>query len=265
LKRQDRESLTSQSTIESAIFLICSICADLAAGTLAPLRHTRVKCTKFLNIFPAESLMKILAVSDNVLTQMEDSSYLRRTYSDVEMLVSCGDLPAPYLEFITSTLNTPLLFVRGNHDTNYAPEHPGGEDLHQRLVQLGGLTFAGLEGSPRYNREPVQYSESQMFFMVLSMAPRMLLRRWRKGHGVDVMVTHAPPRGIHDLSDRAHRGFTSMRMLIQLYRPRYLLHGHVDTWDRRRPTTTNFAGTEVININPLKVLTLERRSPSNGP
>jgi Icc-related predicted phosphoesterase len=209
--------------------------------------------------------MKILAVSDNVLTQMEDAAYLRRTYSDVQMLISCGDMPAPYLEFITSTLNVPLFFVRGNHDTNYQPEHPGGDNLHQRLVKFGGLSFAGLEGSPRYNREPVQYTESQMFVMVLSMAPRLLLRRWRKGYSVDVMVTHAPPRGIHDMTDRPHRGFTSMRTLIQLYRPRYFLHGHVDTWDRRRPTTTNFAGTEVININPLKVLTLERRSPTHGP
>ena len=42
--------------------------------------------------------------------------------------------------------------------------------------------------------------------------------------------------------------------MLQLYRPRYLLHGHVDTWDNRRPTVTQVGGTEVININPVKAL-----------
>jgi Icc-related predicted phosphoesterase len=103
-----------------------------------------------------------------------------------------------------------------------------------------------------------------MFRMVLGLAPFLLPRRLRYGYGVDVMVTHAPPRDIHDMPDRAHRGFASLRTMLRLYRPRYMLHGHVDTWDRRRPTRTQFAGTDIININPSKVLSidkLERRSP----
>jgi Icc-related predicted phosphoesterase len=107
----------------------------------------------------------------------------------------------------------------------------------------------------------VQYTEREMLVMTLSLAPAMLLRRLRYGHGVDVVVSHSPPRGIHDLADRPHQGFRSLRLLIQWGRPRYFLHGHVDTWDRRRPTVTHFAGTQVINVNPLKVLTLERRAP----
>jgi Icc-related predicted phosphoesterase len=99
-----------------------------------------------------------------------------------------------------------------------------------------------------------------MFRMMLGLAPRLLLHRWRHGYGLDVMVTHAPPRGIHDRSDRPHRGFRSFRLLITWYRPRYLLHGHVDTWDNRQPTVTDIANTEVININPVKTLTLERKT-----
>jgi uncharacterized protein len=208
--------------------------------------------------------MKVLAISDNVLPQLENTENLLRTYGDVDAIISCGDLPAPYLELIGSTLNVPLLFVKGNHDTSYTPDHPGGDNLHRRVIRFRGLTFAGLEGSPRYNTEPVQYSELEMAWMVFRLAPGMLWRRLRHGYGVDVMVTHSPPRDIHDLPDRTHRGFKSLRWLIQLYRPRYFLHGHVDTWDRRRPTTTRFDSTEIININPSKLLTLERRSP-NGP
>jgi Icc-related predicted phosphoesterase len=208
--------------------------------------------------------MKVLAISDKVLSQMEKPDFVQKQYADTELIISCGDLPAPYVDLIASLLNCPLFFVRGNHDLNYGPGRPGGDDLHRKILDFRGMSFAGLEGCPRYNRDPVQYTESEMLVMTLGLAPAMLLRRLRHGHGVDVMVTHSPPRGIHDLTDRPHQGFRSLRRLIQWYRPRYLLHGHVDTWDRRRPTVTQFAGTEVINVNPLKVLTLERRAP-HGP
>lgn len=203
--------------------------------------------------------MKVLAVSDNVLPPLESQSNLRRQYSDVELIISCGDLPAPYLDLISSTLNVPLFFVRGNHDAQYEPGRPGGDDLHSRMIGFNGLSFAGLEGSLDYNGEPVQYTEFAMYTMVLKFAAIPLLRRLRFGYGVDVMVVHAPPRGIHDLQDRAHRGFRSFRLMLALYRPRYLLHGHVDTWDNRRTTVTQYGATEIININPVKVLTLERR------
>jgi uncharacterized protein len=203
--------------------------------------------------------MRILAISDNVLPQLESTENLRHNYSDVEVVISCGDMPPQYLDVITSTLNVPLLFVRGNHDTNYEPGFPGGEDLHGKIINYHGMTFAGLEGSPRYNREPVQYTETQMWMMILRMAPRLLWRRMRYGCAVDVMVTHASPRDIHDMQDKPHRGFKSFRFLISFFRPRYFIHGHVDTWDNRRPTVTRFAETEVININPVKALTLERR------
>ena len=207
--------------------------------------------------------MKILAVSDNVLPQMESASYLKREYADVSLIISCGDLPAAYLEMISSTLNMPLFFVRGNHDTQYTADQPGGDNLHGRFIKFGGLTFAGLEGSPRYNNEPIQYSNTQMFWMMLGLARILLPRRLRFGYGVDVMVTHAPPRGIHDMPDRAHQGFPSLRTMLRLYRPRYMIHGHVDTWDRRRTMQTRFAQTDIININPSKLLNLnpsERRS-----
>jgi len=209
--------------------------------------------------------MKVLAISDNLLPQLQDTKFLRREYSDVEAIISCGDMPAAYLEFIVTTLNVPLLYVRGNHDLEYKADYPGGDNLHGKVMRYKGLTFAGLEGSPRYNNEPIQYSESQMRWMVLGLAPALLWYWLRFRHGIDVMITHASPRDIHDLPDRTHRGFRSLRLLMNLYKPRYLLHGHVDTWDRRRPTVTQYAGTEVINVNPMKVLTLERKGSSTTP
>jgi Icc-related predicted phosphoesterase len=204
--------------------------------------------------------MKILAVSDNVLGQMENAINLHRVYGECELVISCGDMPAHYLEYITTVLSLPLFFVQGNHDTNYAEGRPGGDDLHRQLRIFRGISFAGLEGCIRYNYEPLQYSEAEMFRMVLGLAPAILYYKMRQNRRLDVMVTHSPPRHVHDQEDRTHRGFRSFNWLINVYQPRYLIHGHVDVLDRRKQTVTQVHKTTVININPVKVLTIERSS-----
>ena len=202
-------------------------------------------------------MLKILAVSDVELPQMLSVEYLDRSYADTDVLISCGDMPAAYLDFIGSALSLPLFYVRGNHDTNYIPPDPGGIDLNRRVQKYQGYTLAGLEGSIRYNDGAIQYTEAEMLANVLRLIPRLMLRRWRLGYGVDVMVAHSPPKGIHDLpTDFAHRGFRSFLYLMRWAQPRYLIHGHVDTWDRRRPRETVFGNTTVLNINPCMVVDL---------
>lgn len=201
--------------------------------------------------------MKLLCVSDTIQAQLENAANLRRRYADIDVVVSCGDLPAAYLEYITSVLNVPLVYVRGNHDEMYVEDPPGGIDLHQQVVNIGGLTFAGLEGSIRYNEGKIQYSEFDMAQMVMGYAPRMLFNRMRKGVGVDILVTHSPAKDIHDAQDRPHRGLRSLRWFMRWYRPRYMLHGHVHTYDRRETTQTQFYATQIYNINPYTVIEID--------
>jgi uncharacterized protein len=201
--------------------------------------------------------MKILCISDTVVPQMENAANLRRRYEDVELVISCGDMPPVYLDFITSVLNVPLFYVRGNHDERYLEETPGGEDLHGRVINYRGLTFAGLEGSIRYNEGPIQYADSDMLRVVLGMGPQLKLRQLRFGHGVDVLVTHAPAKGIHDRSDLPHRGFGAFLRFMDWYRPRYMIHGHVHTYDRRDTIRSEYNDTVIMNINPVTLLEVE--------
>jgi Icc-related predicted phosphoesterase len=201
--------------------------------------------------------VKILAVSDVELPQMQNVNYLKRTFSDVDMLISCGDMPACYLDFIGSVLARPMYYVRGNHDTRYKPPEPGGINLHMTVKHYKGFSFAGLEGSICYNRGAIQYTEGEMLINVLLLMPRLIPRLTRNGYGVNVLVAHSPPRGIHDIPDDfAHRGFRAFRYLMRWARPQYLIHGHVDTWDRRKPRKTVFQKTTVLNINPYMVFDL---------
>jgi len=58
--------------------------------------------------------MRILTISDVV----EDRLYsigLKDRFGGVDLVLSCGDLPAYYLEFIVSMLDVPLYYVLGNH------------------------------------------------------------------------------------------------------------------------------------------------------
>ena len=93
--------------------------------------------------------------------------------------------------------------------------------------------------------------------MVLGAGLRLRYRRMKYGAGVDVLVTHSPARGIHDAEDIPHRGFSSLLKFMDWYHPRYMLHGHVHTYDRRTVTQTLYGSTQVYNINPSMLLTIE--------
>lgn len=59
--------------------------------------------------------MRVLAVSDRVLDKLY-SGQVRHLFPDIDLIVGCGDLPFYYLDFLTSALDAPLVYVRGNHD-----------------------------------------------------------------------------------------------------------------------------------------------------
>ena len=166
--------------------------------------------------------MKILVVADeeeNVLYE----NYQPRMLEGVRMIVSCGDLPSAYLDFLTSASNKPLYYVPGNHDQGYVSKPPAGcISLDEQVVSFHGLRIGGLGGSYRYKPGSFMYTEDEM-------AKRMkkLEKQVRKAGGIDVLVTHAPAAGYGDLEDLAHRGFDCFNDFMEEYHPRYLLHGHV--------------------------------------
>lgn len=203
--------------------------------------------------------MRVLAVSDQVVDLLNGAA-LKHVARGVELVLSCGDLPSDYLEYIVSMLNVPLYYVMGNHagsggEKNF-PE--GCENIDQRIVQFGGLLIAGLEGSMRYNDRPkFQYTESEMWARVAGLAPAMLKNRVQYGHFLDVLITHAPPHKIHDAPDLPHHGFKSFAWLIEHYRPRYLIHGHVHVYDARAETVTQHGPTTVVNAYGYRIIEIE--------
>ena len=200
--------------------------------------------------------MKILALSDQVVEHVY-SPAVRARYPQVDLILGCGDLPAYYLEYVECQFNVPLLDVAGNHDPdNY--QVPGGQDIDGRIARVQNLTVTGLGGSRRYKADGRhQYSETEMHVRLIPLMPRLFWRRLRHGFGTDILVTHAPPKGIHDAPDLAHTGFDAFQRLIRAVRPRLVLHGHVHLWSGTETRETRFDGTRILNVYPVQLIELE--------
>jgi Icc-related predicted phosphoesterase len=113
----------------------------------------------------------------------------------------------------------------------------------------------GIEGSMRYRPEgECMYTDYEIALKLARMTPGLVFNRLRHGRYLDVLVTHSPPYGIHDDTDLAHTGFRPLLPFMRLFRPRYLLHGHVHRYDPRTATESRYEDTFVINVYPHKLL-----------
>ena len=201
--------------------------------------------------------MEILIVSDQESRGLWDY-YTPGKLSKYDLILSCGDLKAEYLSFLVTMARCPVLYVPGNHDENYALHPPEGCDcIDGSIVEYGGLRILGLGGCKRYRPGLHQYTEKQMERRIFP-----LLWRLRRLGGVDLIVTHTPPEGLGDREDYAHRGFSSMRRLLERFPPDYWLFGHIhlQNWEEKsrvlhheKTTLINCFGTYELSLPDKKI------------
>jgi Icc-related predicted phosphoesterase len=208
--------------------------------------------------------MRIMAVSDQAVDHLYSGDVATR-WPKIDLLLGCGDLPFYYLDFLASAFDTTLLYVRGNHDAGPYMTSDGrnqtqvecGRDIHGQAVREQGLLVAGLEGSMRYRpKAACMYTEEEMTWEILRLAPTLLWNRLKYGRALDILITHSPPYGIHDLPDQAHTGFKVFLTLMKWARPRYLFHGHIHTRLNTSPQITRYEATTVMNVYPYRLLEL---------
>ena len=204
--------------------------------------------------------MKILSVSDEV-DRLVYSANIEGRFSDVDLVLSCGDLPFNYLEYIVTMLNVPLFYVIGNHPKEIKNTDVGGKifpggcvNVDNRIVEHGGLLVGGLEGSMKYSYKEYQYSEFEMRMKIFRMKPKLIFNKITKGRHIDILITHAPPYKVHDGEDMCHKGFKSFLNFMDLYRPKYLIHGHKHVYSNTEITETVYKDTKVVNTCGYKVI-----------
>lgn len=201
---------------------------------------------------PSRSI-KVLSVSDRTESHLFESRTIEGN-QDINLILSCGDLPYYYIENLFQTYEVPVLFVRGNHDqaVEYSKKGPqfgprGAIDLHKQVVVLNNLIFLGFEGSLPYREGPFMYSQAEMWQNVFSIIPKLLWNKLIYGRFVDVVLTHSPPRGIHDQDTNVHRGYYAFRWLLKTFKPAYMYHGHIHIYTKNQTSESIFEKTKVIN------------------
>jgi hypothetical protein len=152
----------------------------------------------------------------------------REALGHLDGILGCGDLEPGWLGFLADAFNTPLVYVRGNHDR-------GGQWVQRplpvprwldagRIDRLAGVPIIGLEwpgvDAPDNRRRPWQ-----AWRQTLGITRRLLTARlWRTPL---IVISHVPPAGVGDTpSDAYHVGFDAYRWLLDRLRPPVWLHGH---------------------------------------
>jgi hypothetical protein len=201
--------------------------------------------------------IRILAISDEPDPAL-DSPGTREVIGRVDLIVGAGDLQPDYLSFVSDAFQAPLRYVRGNHDTGLGWSHTRRKLLPEpmpdgQIVEELGIRILPFSGSPRYNQRGMQVSSIGMWWQVVTAWFRATRARPL------LLVTHAPPRGLNDDRDLAHRGFAAFRWLIDRIQPPLWLHGHTalvrrgldDRCERHGPTLLyNCTGATLVELMP---------------
>lgn len=201
--------------------------------------------------------IRLLAISDEPDPTLE-SAASRAGMGAIDLIVGAGDLEPEYLSFVADALHAPLRYIRGNHD-----EGPAWTDTRRGLlpdpmrdgaiVEEVGVRLVGFSGSPVYNQGGMQVSALGMWLRVIAASSRASRQR------PVIVVTHAPPRGVNDDQDLAHRGFTAFRWLADRLEPPLWLHGHtalvrrgIDDRTARHNGTLfyNCTGATLVELRP---------------
>lgn len=196
--------------------------------------------------------LKVLLLSDEVDRGLYD--HFRRDMLDgIDVIISCGDLPARYLEFLSTLFPGPVFYVCGNHDEQYKFRPPEGcICIEDKIVEYEGVRFLGLGGSMRYRDGDFQYTEKEMERRI-----RRLYWKLRRKKGFDVLVAHSPAKGHHD-GKGAHSGFACFNALIRKYSPRYFFYGHVHlSYDASSPRCSRLGNTITVNAFQKHILEIE--------
>ena len=237
--------------------------------------------------------MKILCVSDYVDPLIYNQN-VKDVYSDVDLILCAGNLPMDYIDFIVSVFNKPTYFVFGNHDLKeYHLYHKDSrmDNLHlvknyEQAIHGHGATYlgfkafanenllvedpetgrktplliAGASGTSRYNNGLCQFTDSQMKFKLLKLVPKLIYNKLKYGRYLDIFMTHASPRHIHDHEDPCHIGFECYNWFLQRFKPVYMVHGHIHLYDLREERIGKYYDTTVVNAYAHYVIELPMKT-----
>ena len=194
---------------------------------------------------------KILCISDiEILNKMEEN-LLKQRFKDIDFIMSAGDVSNRYLDYLVSVLNKDIIIVNGNHI--YHKDYPitFAKNIDGKFLKYKGLRILGLDGCRVYSFKEHQYTENQMKMKIFKNIFYLL-------GGVDIVLSHASPSGIHDVNDGVHEGFKIFHKIIKYFKPKLWIHGHIHLPNFMVYQDTVIGKTTVSNTFGYRVFIFEK-------
>ena len=181
----------------------------------------------------------------------------RAELGQLDGVIGCGDLEPEELLFLADAFNTPLVYVRGNHDrgggwTTRPLQVPAWLEAGtiERLagIAIVGLEWPGVDALGNRRRPWLAWRQT-----ISTTRTLILARLWRRPL---IVISHVPPAGVGDCpTDAYHVGFPAYRWLLDRLSPPIWLHGHTTTAsvsrlvERSGPTVVaNATGALLVEI-----------------
>jgi hypothetical protein len=197
--------------------------------------------------------IRILAVSDTIEPALADGRN-RAALGAIDLILGAGDLDCDDLAFVADGFDAPLVYVRGNHDSDERWHEAGDRCpdpihstavLHRAGLAVAGLTWPGRRGKAAQRNERVAWGQA------LQVAARCV-----GNHDPLIVVSHAPPLAAGDVAtDNYHRGFKGYRWMLERLEPALWLHGHTPL-AAARDWQVQVGRTKVINVTGAVLIDL---------
>ena len=86
-----------------------------------------------------------------------------------------------------------------------------------------------------------------MKLKLLTLVPKLIKNKLKYGRYLDIFLTHATPRHIHDHEDPCHIGYECYNWFIEKFKPTFMVHGHIHLYDLREERVTKVDETTIVN------------------
>jgi len=206
--------------------------------------------------------MNILAISD-VHSNEHDGLYKYLNQNHIDLIIISGDItnfgPLEFVEYFLSKLSeygAMITAIPGNCDYEEIAtkiDEFNGICIHNDVVEYDNVVIYGFGGSnPTPFNTPGEMDENTLYRSIKKVLDSKNIRSVEQSsenfpYGkIPILVTHAPPKNTttDKISDGSHVGSESVRRIIEEYKPRVNVCGHIH--EARAFDMVN----ETIVINP---------------
>lgn len=185
--------------------------------------------------------MKVLALAD----RRPDIDIAATIASEhIELIITLGDFTREDIIALAAIKNVPKIGVYGNHDSGMYMAELGIWDMHLKTWDFQGLKFGGFQGCVRYKQNPdaIMYTQEEANHLMQDFP------------GVDIFLSHCPPRGINDEEEIAHQGFDALHTYLNTQQPKVWLHGH--TYPTEETAVKQYGSTRIEYVFRHKIIEL---------